>query len=259
MSLSMRRRVRSISTGSMASTRGPIRRRAINRLAYTDHRKWSILASPGTTRRWRGLGLSDYVIYELHVGTFTPSGTLAAIIEHLPALVELGITAIELMPLAQFPGSRNWGYDGVHPYSVQNTYGEPRDLQQLVSACHAQGLAVVLDVVYNHLGPEGNYLADFGHYFTGRYHTSWGKAINYDGPDSDAVRQFFIENALYWVRESHIDALRLDAIPNHLRSIGTTVSAPTYRRRAHLRPGVKSSGLPVRRNQCERSARGASG
>ena len=131
------------------------------------------------------------MIYELHVGTFTPEGTFAAIVPHLASLRELGVTAIEIMPVAQFPGTRNWGYDGVHPYAVQSSYGGPRGLQELIDAAHGHGLGVILDVVYNHLGPEGNYLARFGPYFTDRYHTPWGAAINYDGPQSDAVRQFF--------------------------------------------------------------------
>src|SRR5258707_1884559 len=116
------------------------------------------------------------------------------------------------MPVSQFPGSRNWGYDGVAPYAAQNSYGGPRELQKLVDACHARGLAAVLDVVYNHLGPEGNYLAEFGPYFTNEYHTPWGQALNFDGPDSDEVVRYFVENALYWLRDMHFDALRLDAI-----------------------------------------------
>jgi maltooligosyltrehalose trehalohydrolase len=161
---------------------------------------------------WCGLPLSQYVIYELHVGTFTQSGTFDGAIERLDELAELGVTAVELMPIAQFPGGRNWGYDGVYPYAPQNTYGGISGLQRLVNACHQRGLAVVLDVVYNHLGPEGNYLRDFAPYFTDRYRTPWGSALNYDGPSSDEVRRYFIENALYWLRDLHIDALRLDAI-----------------------------------------------
>ena len=122
------------------------------------------------------------------------------------------MTALELMPVAQFPGSRNWGYDGVYPFAVQNSYGGPEGLRRLVDACHEHGLAVVLDVVYNHLGPEGNYLGDFGPYFTDQYRSPWGQAINFDGPESDEVVRFFTENALYWLRDFHIDALRLDAI-----------------------------------------------
>lgn len=161
---------------------------------------------------WRGLDLRDYVIYELHVGTFTPEGTFAAIIPHLQELTELGITALELMPVAQFPGNRNWGYDGVYPFAVQNSYGGPEELKRLVNACHRHGLAVILDVVYNHLGPEGNYLWDYGFYFTDRYRTPWGDAVNFDGPHSDEVRRFFLENALYWLSDCRIDALRLDGL-----------------------------------------------
>lgn len=161
---------------------------------------------------WRGLPLEKYVLYELHVGTFTPQGTLDAIIPRIPLLKYLGVTAIELMPVAQFPGNRNWGYDGVYPYAVQASYGGPVALKKLVNACHEHGIAMVLDVVYNHLGPEGNYLADFGPYFTDRYKTPWGQAINFDGAASDEVRRYFIENALQWVSDFHIDALRLDAV-----------------------------------------------
>jgi len=161
---------------------------------------------------WKGLALGDYFLYELHVGTFSPEGTFAGAIAFLDELKELGVTALELMPVAQFPGGRNWGYDGVFPFAVQASYGGPEGLKQFVDACHQRGLAVVLDVVYNHLGPEGNCFADFGPYFTDRYHTPWGRALNFDGADSDEVRHFFIENALYWVTEFHLDALRLDAI-----------------------------------------------
>jgi maltooligosyltrehalose trehalohydrolase len=161
---------------------------------------------------WPGLPLDNYVIYELHVGTFTPEGTFEAVITHLDELKRSGITAVELMPVAQFPGNRNWGYDGVYPFAAQNSYGGYEGLKRLVNACHQKGMAVLLDVVYNHLGPEGNYLGDFGPYFTRRYSTPWGLALNFDGDESDAVRRFFIENALYWVAECHVDALRLDAI-----------------------------------------------
>lgn len=161
---------------------------------------------------WFGLPLRDYVIYELHVGAFTDEGTFDAIVAHLDDLKELGVTAVELMPLAQFAGVRNWGYDGTCPFAVQHSYGGPAGLKRLVDAGHQRGLAVVLDVVYNHLGPEGNYLWDYGPYFTDRYKTPWGPALNFDGPDSDEVRRFFLENALRWQAEFHIDALRLDAI-----------------------------------------------
>jgi maltooligosyltrehalose trehalohydrolase len=165
-----------------------------------------------TDGNWRGLPLPRYIIYELHVGAFTAQGTFDAAIERLDDLVALGISAVELMPVAQFPGERNWGYDGVYPFAAQNSYGGPQGLKRFVDACHGRGLAVVLDVVYNHLGPEGNYLRDFGPYFSDLYRTPWGAPINFDGPYSDEVRRFFIENALYWVSECHIDALRLDAV-----------------------------------------------
>jgi len=161
---------------------------------------------------WRGLPLERFIIYELHVGTFTRHGTFQGVISRLDGLRDLGVTAIELMPVAQFPGSRNWGYDGVFLFAPQSTYGGPEGLQGLVDACHRRGLAVILDVVYNHLGPEGNVLGHYGPYFTERYRTPWGAAINYDGPDSDAVRHFIVANALQWITEYHIDALRLDAI-----------------------------------------------
>jgi maltooligosyltrehalose trehalohydrolase len=163
-------------------------------------------------RSWRGMELRDYVFYELHVGTFTREGTFDAVIPRLHALKDLGATAIELMPVAQFPGSRNWGYDGAYPFATQSSYGGPVGLKRLVNACHRAGLAAVLDVVYNHLGPEGNYLSQFAPYFTDFYHTPWGEAINFDRRDSDEVRRYFIENALHWTEDFHFDALRLDAV-----------------------------------------------
>ena len=161
---------------------------------------------------WTGIPLDRYVIYELHVGAFTPEGTFDAVIPHLDTLRELGVSAVEIMPVAQFPGARNWGYDGVQLFAVQDSYGGPEGLKRLVDVCHARGLAAVLDVVYNHLGPEGNYLWDYGPYFTDRYRTPWGDAVNYDGAWSDEVRRFFIENAMQWFTDFHIDALRLDAV-----------------------------------------------
>jgi len=165
-----------------------------------------------TDQSWKGIPLADFIIYELHAGTFTPNGDFASIEQKLDYLVDLGITAIEIMPVSQFPGSRNWGYDGVYPFAVQNTYGGPIALQHLVNACHEKGLAVILDVVYNHMGPEGNYFNDFGPYFTNKYQTPWGNAINFDDADCDPVRHYFIENVLMWFRDFHIDALRLDAV-----------------------------------------------
>jgi maltooligosyltrehalose trehalohydrolase len=165
-----------------------------------------------TDAHWKAPNLENSIFYEVHVGTYSDDGTLDALCPYLTELADLGVTTIELMPVAQFPGSHNWGYDGVYPYAVQNTYGGPRALQRIVDAAHAHGLAVALDVVYNHLGPEGNYLSQFGPYFTNRYSTPWGQAINFDGADSDPVRDYFIENALYWLTLYHIDVLRIDAI-----------------------------------------------
>ncbi|MBD1937989.1 malto-oligosyltrehalose trehalohydrolase [Microcoleus sp. FACHB-68] len=161
---------------------------------------------------WSGIPLEEMIIYELHVGTFTEEGTFEAMIPRLKDLAELGVNAIEIMPVAQFPGDRNWGYDGVFPYAVQNSYGGPEGLKKLVNACHQEGISVILDVVYNHLGPEGNYLPEFGPYFTDKYRPVWGEALNFDDQYSDGVREFFINNAMYWFEDYHIDALRLDAI-----------------------------------------------
>jgi maltooligosyltrehalose trehalohydrolase len=171
-----------------------------------DHDRFS-----WTDQGFRPVPLARYVIYELHVGTFTPEGTFEGAIGKLDHLVELGVTALEIMPVAQFPGSRNWGYDGVHPFAVQASYGGPDGLKRLVDGCHGRGLSVILDVVYNHLGPEGNYLRDFGAYFTDHYRTPWGEAVNFDGPDSDEVRAYFLHNAEHWFDRYHIDGLRLDA------------------------------------------------
>lgn len=161
---------------------------------------------------WNNHPLEEYIIYELHTGTFSEKGNFKGIEEKLDYLSALGITAIEIMPVAQFPGTRNWGYDGVYPFAVQHSYGGAQELQQLVDACHKKRLAVILDVVYNHMGPEGNYLGEYGPYFTGKYHTPWGDAINFDDAWCDGVRRFFIENALMWFRDFHIDALRMDAV-----------------------------------------------
>lgn len=162
--------------------------------------------------RWKGIPLKEFITYELHTGTFTPEGTFEGAIARLPYLRDVGITAVELMPVAEFPGGRNWGYDGASLYAPHSAYGGPTGLKKLVDACHGLGLAIVLDVVYNHLGPEGNYLPDFAPCFTDSYRTPWGKAINFDGPDSDGIRRFFIDNALYWLTEYHVDAVRLDAV-----------------------------------------------
>ena len=162
---------------------------------------------------WRGLPWHTAVVYELHVGTFTPEGTFAAVIPHLPELKALGITAIELMPVASFPGTRGWGYDGVDLYAPHSAYGRPEDLKALIDSAHRCGLMVLLDVVYNHFGPEGNYVHAYApEFFNPAHQTPWGAAINYDGPANAMVREFFIHNALYWLTEYHVDGLRLDAV-----------------------------------------------
>lgn len=163
-------------------------------------------------KNWHGLTTDKMIIYELHVGTFTKEGTFQGVISKLPHLRELGINAVEIMPVAQFPGVRNWGYDGVYPFAVQNSYGGPDGLKKLVNECHKLNISVILDVVYNHLGPEGNFHSEFMPCFTDKYKTPWGKAINFDDMHSAGVRNFFIQNALYWFEYYHIDALRLDAI-----------------------------------------------
>ena len=208
-----------------------------SQLVDTSTLKW-------TDRDWKGVDLDNSIFYELHVGTYTPTGRFDAVIGHLEDLCSLGVTTIEIMPVAQFPGARNWGYDGVFPFAPQNTYGGPEGLRRLVDAAHAQGLAVALDVVYNHLGPEGNYLGAYGPYFTDRYRTPWGDAVNYDGAGSDEVRRFFWENALYWLEQYHFDALRLDAVHGifdlsalpFLAELKTSVAALSRRlgRKLHL-------------------------
>ncbi|HEY0170497.1 MAG TPA: malto-oligosyltrehalose trehalohydrolase [Pyrinomonadaceae bacterium] len=165
-----------------------------------------------TDAGWRGVALKDYVVYELHTGTFTPEGTFESIIPKLAHLKSLGVTAVELMPVAEFPGGRNWGYDGAHLYAPQSTYGGPEGLKRLVDACHREGLAFVLDVVYNHLGPEGNYAGEFMPLYSESHKSPWGAGLNFDGEGAEGVRRFFVENALYWLTEYHVDALRLDAV-----------------------------------------------
>jgi maltooligosyltrehalose trehalohydrolase len=165
-----------------------------------------------TDHEWPGRAPADYIIYELHVGAFTPERTFDGVIARLGHLGCLGVTAVEIMPIAAFAGERNWGYDGVSLYAPHAAYGGPAGFARLVNACHAAGLAVVLDVVYNHVGPEGNYLSEFGPYFSRRHRTPWGDAFNFDGPGSDNVRRFIVENALSWLVDFHVDALRLDAV-----------------------------------------------
>ncbi|MFI5041560.1 MAG: malto-oligosyltrehalose trehalohydrolase [Acidimicrobiales bacterium] len=176
--------------------------------AVVDH-----TAFAWSDRAWTGpVPLASAVFYEIHVGTFSAEGTFDGVSAHLAELKELGVTHLELMPVAEFPGERGWGYDGVLLYAPHHAYGGPDGLKRLVDACHGAGLAVVLDVVYNHLGPDGNHLAEFGPYFTSRYATPWGDAVNLDGAGSDGVRRFFVDNALMWLRDYHVDALRLDAV-----------------------------------------------
>ncbi|HEY0772591.1 MAG TPA: malto-oligosyltrehalose trehalohydrolase [Nocardioidaceae bacterium] len=177
---------------------------------------WSQLFDPAeyawTDTRWTGVQLEGAVIYELHVGTFTREGTLDAAAERLDHLVDLGVGYVELMPLAPFPGRHGWGYDGVAPYAVHEAYGGPAALQRFVDAAHSRGIAVCLDVVYNHLGPDGNYLAELGPYLTDTHHTPWGAALNLDAPDSEPVRRWVLDNVRQWLRDFHVDALRLDAV-----------------------------------------------
>jgi len=161
---------------------------------------------------WQGVGNEDLVIYEIHVGTFTPQGTYRSAIDRLDELIELGITALEIMPLAQCPGRWNWGYDGVNLFAPAHPYGHPDDFKALVDACHQRGIAVILDVVYNHLGPEGNYLADFGPYHSRKHHTPWGPGLNFDSRQSGPVREFVLGNMRYWIENFHLDGLRVDAI-----------------------------------------------
>jgi maltooligosyltrehalose trehalohydrolase len=165
-------------------------------------------------REWSNLPLEELIIYELHTGTFTPEGTFDAIVDRLPYLKDLGVNTIEIMPIAQFPGDRNWGYDGVYPFAAQDSYGGVDGLKRLVDACHQQGMAVLLDVVYNHFGPEGCYIGDFGPYYADKYQCLWGSALNFDSAGSYGVRNYFIQNALYWLETFHIDGLRLDASDN---------------------------------------------
>ena len=169
-------------------------------------------AFPWTDQDWKGVQKSDLIIYELHMGTFTQDGTFRAAIERLPELVDLGVTAIEIMPVAQSPGRWNWGYDGVDLFAVRNTYGGPDGFKAYIDVCHTKGIAVILDVVFNHLGPEGNYLADFGPYFSRKHRTPWGEAFNFDGRHSQQVRQFVVDNTIHWLDEYHLDGLRLDAV-----------------------------------------------
>jgi maltooligosyltrehalose trehalohydrolase len=176
-----------------------------------------------TDRHFRARPLPGAVIYELHVGTFTPAGTFLSGIEKLEHLTSLGVTHVELMPVVEFSGQHGWGYDGVDLFAPHHAYGAPEDLKRLVEACHARGLAVILDVVYNHLGPAGNYLGKYGPYFTNKFATFWGQGINFDGPDSGEVRRFCCDNALRWLRDFHMDGLRLDAVHGILDTSATHI------------------------------------
>ncbi|MBX6370906.1 MAG: malto-oligosyltrehalose trehalohydrolase [Acidothermus sp.] len=182
------------------------------RQPYGIHGASRVVATTPNKGFRRGTALIGGVGYELHIGTFTSEGTFDAAIDKLHHLVELGVDFVEILPVSPFPGRHGWGYDGVFPYAVHEPYGGPEGLRRFVEACHGRGLAVVLDVVYNHLGPDGNILADYGPYFTDRYTTPWGKALNFDGPDSDHVRRYVVDNALRWFEEFGIDGLRLDAV-----------------------------------------------
>ncbi|MCB2263836.1 MAG: malto-oligosyltrehalose trehalohydrolase [Candidatus Thiosymbion ectosymbiont of Robbea hypermnestra] len=204
-----------------------------------DPRRWR-----WTDAHWRGRPWEEAVVYELHVGAFTPSGTFAAVTERLDYLVGLGVTVLELMPLADFHGARNWGYDGVLAFAPDSRYGRPEDLKRLIQSAHHKGLMVLLDVVYNHFGPEGNFLHQYAPaFFSAEHHTPWGPAINFDGPDSETVRRFFIHNALYWLEEYRFDGLRLDAVdairdrssPDLLEALAAAVrQGPGRERHIHL-------------------------
>jgi maltooligosyltrehalose trehalohydrolase len=196
-----------------------------------------------TDSAWRGVELRDYIIYELHVGAFTPEGTFDAAIGKLDYLQELGTTVLEIMPVAACPGTRNWGYDGVSPYAAQASYGGPEGLKRFVDAAHRAGLAVMLDVVYNHLGPEGNYLPRFGPYFTDQHHTPWGAAVNYDAQGCEHVRRYVVENARYWIRECHLDGLRLDALQ-------TIKDDSPYHIVAEIRDNVQGLARELKRTVC---------
>ena len=214
-----------------------------------------------TDQGWSGRPWHEAVVYELHVGAFTEEGTFRAAIGRLDHLARLGVTALEIMPIADFPGRRNWGYDGVLPYAPDSSYGRPEDFKALIEAAHERGLMVLLDVVYNHFGPDGNYLPTYAPgFFTKRHKTPWGDAINYDGKHSKPVREFVIENALYWIEEFHLDGLRLDAVhaiiddsPKHvLDELAERVRAEAADRHVHL-------VLENEENEARRLARGADG
>ena len=213
-------------------------------------------AFPWTDAGWQAPSLSTALIYELHVGTFTAAGTFEAAIDRLDHLVDLGVTHVELMPVAEFSGTRGWGYDGVDLFAPHHAYGGPTGLKRLVDACHARGLAVLLDVVYNHLGPIGNYLGRFGPYFTDRYATPWGEAVNFDGRGSDEVRRFVFDNALAWLRDYHVDGLRVDAV----HAIFDRSALPVLEELGGGGAGARGeSGTAARADRGERPQRSARG
>jgi maltooligosyltrehalose trehalohydrolase len=194
--------------GPFPDPRSPLQPHGVHKLSRVVDQnafKW-------TDQSFKTLPLSKAVIYELHIGTFTPQGTFLSTIERLDHLTSLGITHVEFMPVVEFSGNHGWGYDGVDLFAPHHAYGTPDDLKKLVAACHARGMAVILDVVYNHLGPSGNYLGKFAPYFTKKFSSPWGDGINFDGPESFEVRRFFCDNALMWLRDYHFDGLRLDAV-----------------------------------------------
>ena len=199
-----------------------------------------------TDQNWAGKDLRGSVIYELHVGTFTPEGTLDAAVSRLGHLVDLGVDIVELMPLAAFPGKAGWGYDGVGLWAVHEAYGGPDALARFVDAAHNAGIGVCLDVVYNHLGPSGNYLSDFGPYFTPAHHTPWGEAVNYDHDGSQQVRAFVIDSALRWMRDFHIDALRLDAI-HEIKDDAAAAATPQRHVLAELSDAVAALSIELGR------------
>jgi maltooligosyltrehalose trehalohydrolase len=213
-------------------------------------------------RSWTGRNWEEMVLYELHAGTFSATGDFTGVERHLDHVADLGVTGIELMPVADFPGRWNWGYDGVLLFAPDHRYGRPEDLKRLVEACHTRGLAILLDVVYNHFGPEGNYLHLYARqFFTERHHTPWGAAIDFDGPRSGPVRDFYIENALYWLEEFHFDGLRFDARPQSAlgwmpRAKSISCSRTTRTRRATssvrtaFRAASRRSGTTIGTMRC---------
>src|SRR5262249_35924462 len=216
----------------------------------------SQIVNPSTYRwnddHWNGVRIEGQVIYEMHIGSFTRDGTWKSAIEQLPKLAEIGITLLEVMPVADFPGTFGWGYDGVNLFAPTRLYGGPADFRSFVDRAHALELGVILDVVYNHIGPDGNYLKEFSEaYFTTRYENEWGQALNFDGPDSSPVREFFISNAAYWIREFHLDGLRLDATQQIFDKSADHILACINREARNA--GGKRSIVLIAENECQES------